>query len=52
MHAFVTTVLLGFAGFDEFREDAEADPPGGEFGEPGERCGGEGSAVVGANPFG
>ena len=52
MHALVTTVLLGFAGFDEFGEDAEANPPSGELGEPSERGGGEGSAVISANPFG
>jgi len=52
MHAFMATVLLGFAGFDEFRKDTEADPPGGELGEPGERGGGEGSAVVGADSLG
>ncbi len=52
MHAFVTTVLLGFAGLDEFREHAEANPPGRERREPSERGGGEGSAVIGANPFG
>lgn len=52
MHAFMAAVLLGFAGFDEFREDAEADPPGREGGEPSERGGGERSAVIGANPLG
>src|SRR5687768_17326265 len=31
MHALMAAVLLGFAGLDEFREDPQADPPGGQL---------------------
>ena len=49
MHAFVTTVLLGLAGFDELWGDAESDPPDRESREAAERVGGEGRAVVRAD---
>jgi hypothetical protein len=34
MHARMAAVLLGFPGLDELWEDPQADPPGGESGEP------------------
>ena len=52
VHAFVAAVLLGFAGFDEFGQDAETNPPGRERRESGEGVGGERGAVIGADPFG
>jgi hypothetical protein len=52
VHAFVASVLLGFARLDELGQDTEAYPKGGERGEAGERGGGEGHPVVGANAFG
>jgi hypothetical protein len=30
MPALVATVLVRFTGFDELRQEAQADPPGGE----------------------
>jgi hypothetical protein len=48
MHALVATVLMGGAGLGEIGEDAEADSPDGQRGEPAERLGGEGHAVIGA----
>ena len=30
VHAFVTAVLLGLAGLNEFGENTQSDPPGGE----------------------
>ena len=30
MHSFMSTVLLRFAGFDQFGENPEANKPGGE----------------------
>jgi hypothetical protein len=48
MHALVTTVLLRFTGFDALRQDAQAYPPRGQLGQPGQGVGGERHAVVGA----
>jgi hypothetical protein len=31
VHALMAAMLLGFAGLDEFGEDPQADPPGGEL---------------------
>ena len=31
MHALVSTVLVRFAGLDEFGEDPDRDPPDGEL---------------------
>lgn len=52
VHPLMTAVLLGFAGFDQFRRDAELDPPDGELGEASESLGGERGSVVGANALG
>jgi len=52
MHAFVSAVLLRFAGLDTLREDAKSYPPGGELGESAQGVGGEGRAVVGADAVG
>lgn len=52
VHALVASVLLRFAGLNEFGQDPECDPPDGELRESGDRSGGEGMAVVGANAFG
>ncbi len=52
MDAFVAAILLRLTGFDEFREDAHANPPGGERGETDKGVRGEGNAVVGADPIG
>ena len=52
MHAFVSAVLLGFAGLDELGLDAERDPPDGEPGEAGDRPGSERVAVVGTDALG
>jgi len=51
MHAFMPTVLLGLPRFDELGEDPEAHPPRGELRESRKRVGGEGHAVVGADPL-
>jgi hypothetical protein len=51
VEAFVSAVLLGVGGLDEFGGDAEPDPPGGELGQAAEGAGGEGDAVVRADPL-
>jgi hypothetical protein len=35
MHAFVTPVLLGLPGFNEFGHHPQTHPPGGQSGQPG-----------------
>lgn len=52
MHAFMAAVLLRFAGFDEFRQHAETNPPGRERRQARERVGGEWHAVIGADALG
>ncbi len=52
VHALMASVLLGLAGLDELREDAKTNPPCRERRETGERVGGEGNAVVSADPDG
>jgi len=52
MHAFMSSVLLRLAGLDKLWEHAEADPPRGERREASQGVGGEGNAVVGADPDG
>lgn len=49
MHAFVATILLGFARFDEFGHDAETDPPDRQLRDPPQGVGGERWAVVGSD---
>jgi hypothetical protein len=39
MHSFMSAVLLWFAGFNQFRDDAETNEPGGESREAGQRDG-------------
>ena len=51
MHTFVSSILLGLGRLDEFRKDAQSDPPDRQPGEPGEG-GGEGGAVFGTDDFG
>jgi hypothetical protein len=46
VEAFMPGVLLRMAGLDEFRDDAELDPPDGECRQPGERGAGEGRPVI------
>jgi hypothetical protein len=48
MQARVAAVLLRCARCDALRQEAQADPPGGQLGQPGEGVGGKGHAVVGA----
>jgi len=52
VHALVGAVLLGLSRVDQLASDAEADPPGGESGEPAQGVGGEGNAVVGPDTIG
>ena len=53
MHAFVSSILLRLGRLDEFRKDAQADPPDRQPGEAGNGVGGgKGSAVVGTNDLG
>jgi len=52
MHALVAAVLVRLSGLDELGGDAEGDPPHGELGEASDGGGGEGMAVVGADPLG
>jgi hypothetical protein len=52
VHALVATVLLRGAGLDEIGQDAEADPPDRERRQAAEGLGGEGHAVIGADPPG
>jgi len=49
MHTLMTPVLLGVSGFDQFRIDAETDPPDREPRQAAERGGREGHAVVGSD---
>jgi len=51
MHSFMPAVLRRAAGLDELRQDAQANPPRRELRQPRQRRGGEGHAVVRANPF-
>jgi len=44
--------MLWPAGLEELGVDAELDEPDGELGEAGQGAGGEGDAVVGADPVG
>ena len=46
MHALMATILLGRCGLDQVRQNAEADPPDGERGEPAERLGRNGHAGI------
>src|SRR6266851_5952100 len=50
VHAFMPAVLLWAAGLDEFRQDAQADPPRRKLRQAGQRGGGKRHAVVSANP--
>ena len=52
VHALMATMLPGFAGRDARGEDAQADPPGGAWGEPAQGIGGKGHPVVGAEALG
>ncbi len=52
MHPLVATVLLWLARLDQFREDAEPDPPGRQAGQARQRDGGKRQAVVGADALG
>src|SRR5712692_3130297 len=52
VHALVPPVLLRFPRLDQFRQDAQAHPPGREAGESGQGVGGKGYAVVGADTLG
>ncbi len=52
MQALVATVLVRFTGFDDRRQDAQADPPCGQPGEPGQGVGGERHAIVRADTLG
>jgi hypothetical protein len=49
MPALVAAVLVRFAGLDDRREDAQAHPPRGPLGQPGQGVGSERPAVVGAD---
>jgi hypothetical protein len=49
MHTFMAAVLFGVGRLDQLRVDAQSDPPDRESGEPSDRAGGEGRAVVGAD---
>ncbi len=49
MHSFMSTVLLWFTGLDQFGENAEADEPGGESREAGQRDSSKGHTVVSAH---
>src|SRR5918996_4406220 len=52
MPAFMAPMLLGCAGCDARGEDPQADPPGGEWGEPAQGLGGQGDPGVGAEARG
>jgi hypothetical protein len=52
MHAFVATILLRVAGFDEFGVDAQADSADAQRRQAGESAGGERHAVAGASDLG
>ena len=52
MHAFMAAILLRLARFDQLGQNAQADPPGGEARESGQRVGGKGHAIVGADALG
>lgn len=49
VHPLVAGILLGMSRFDEFRVDAQPDPPDRQPGQAPQRGGGKGSAVVGAD---
>jgi len=49
MHPLVAAVLVRSTGCDELRYEAQAHPPRGQLGEPGQGVGGKGHAVVGAD---
>ena len=51
VHAFVPSILVGFAGVDPFRDDPQLDPPDAERGQPTEGDRGERRTVVGAQPI-
>jgi hypothetical protein len=48
----MAAVLLWLAWLDELRKNPQANPPGGKGGKTGEGMGGEGDAIVGADPVG
>jgi hypothetical protein len=52
VHALVSAVLVRGSGLSKLGQDAEPDPPDGQRGETPERLGGEGDAVIGADPPG
>ncbi len=52
VHALVSTILFGVTGLDQFRVNAEPDPPDRETAESSNGGGGKGYAVVGANDLG
>ena len=52
VEALMAAVEVGTAGEDEFRADAETDPPDVKAGEAADGLGGEGGAVIGADGFG
>ena len=52
MHALVATILLGMAGLDSFRNDAETKPAYLEMRQSAKRFRREGKAVIGPNPIG
>jgi hypothetical protein len=52
MPPLVAAVRWRCAGFDALREDAQAHPPRGQLGQPGQGGGGERHAVVGADTLG
>jgi hypothetical protein len=50
--ALPASVRQGLTGLDELREDTAPDPPSGRRWETGEEVGGDGTAVIGADPLG
>jgi hypothetical protein len=52
VHPLVPAVLVGAGGLDELGADAKPEPPHAELREAAEGAGGEGLAVVGADPLG
>lgn len=52
VHTFMSSVLLGLSRLNEFRKDAQPDPPGGELGQPGQGIGRKRHTVIGPDATG